>query len=132
MLWSATNCSRDGRVGILNDPLGNLVDSITFGALPSNISYGVSFENGVYVAYQDPTPRRTKFELKKARFYNFNFLDILTWNNCNPSPTEQSIDGAQFELTISVDDESLEGTSSPGNEVFTVNVNVPGIERSTV
>ena len=48
--------SSSGETVFLNDPLGNLVDSITFGALPSNISYGVSFENGVYVAYQDPTP----------------------------------------------------------------------------
>ena len=48
--------SSSGEFVYLNDSMGNLVDSITFGALPSNISYGVSFENGVYVAYQDPTP----------------------------------------------------------------------------
>ena len=48
--------SSSGEHIYLNDALGNLVDSITFGALPSNISYGVSFENEVYVAYQDPTP----------------------------------------------------------------------------
>ena len=54
------------------------------------------------------------------------------WNKVKPSPTAQFIDGAQLELTISIADESLEDTSSPGNEVFTVNVNVPGIERSTV
>ena len=34
--------SSSGETVFLNDPLGNLVDSITFGALPSNISYGVS------------------------------------------------------------------------------------------
>ncbi|MAU31282.1 MAG: hypothetical protein CMC36_05180 [Flavobacteriaceae bacterium] len=48
--------SSSGETVFLNDALGNLVDSITFGALPSNISYGVSFENEVYVAYQDPSP----------------------------------------------------------------------------
>ena len=48
--------SSSGESVYLNDALGNLVDSITFGALPSNISYGVSFENDVYVAYEDPTP----------------------------------------------------------------------------
>ena len=48
--------SSSGESIYLNDALGNLVDSIIFGALPSNISYGVSFEDEVYVAYQDPTP----------------------------------------------------------------------------
>ena len=48
--------SSSGESVYLNDALGNLVDSITFGALPSNISYGVSFENDIYVAYEDPTP----------------------------------------------------------------------------
>ena len=48
--------SSSGESIFLNDALGNDVDSITFGALPSNISYGVSFENQIYVAYQDPTP----------------------------------------------------------------------------
>ena len=48
--------SSSGESVYLNNDSGNLVDSISFGALPSNISYGVSFENEVYVAYQDPTP----------------------------------------------------------------------------
>ncbi|NDB56479.1 lamin tail domain-containing protein, partial [archaeon] len=48
--------SSSGETVFLNDENGDLIDSISFGALPSNISYGVSIENGVYVAYQEPTP----------------------------------------------------------------------------
>jgi len=48
--------SSSGESVYLHDALGNLVDSITFGPLLSNISYGVSFENQDYVAYNEPTP----------------------------------------------------------------------------
>ncbi len=48
--------SSQGESIFLNDANGDSVDSITFGVLPTNISYGVSHVNGVYVAYQNPTP----------------------------------------------------------------------------
>ncbi len=48
--------SSSGESVYLKDPMDIIIDSITFGAIPTNISYGVSFDNGIYVAYESPTP----------------------------------------------------------------------------
>ena len=96
--------SSSGESVYLNDPLGNLVDSITFGALPSNISYGVSFENDIYVAYQNPTPGEQND--------NFEFSGVLGvpltfshdgGNISNAIVLEISGDGTEDEIRYTFD-----------------------------
>ena len=48
--------SSSGESIFLKDNNGNNVDSITFGYLPTNISYGVSIENEEFAVFNNPTP----------------------------------------------------------------------------
>ena len=48
--------SSSGEDVYLYDSSGNIVDSISFEGLPSNISYGISSLSDDYVIFQDPTP----------------------------------------------------------------------------
>ena len=48
--------SSSGESIFLKDDSGNNIDSITFGYLPTNISYGVSIENEEFVIFDNPSP----------------------------------------------------------------------------
>jgi len=48
--------SSSGESIFLKDDSGNNIDSITFGFLPTNISYGVSIENEEFVIFNNPSP----------------------------------------------------------------------------
>ena len=48
--------SSSGDSVYLNDSQGNLIDSVITPNLPSNISYGVSFETDDYFVFDEPTP----------------------------------------------------------------------------
>ena len=48
--------SSSGESIFLKDDSGNNIDSITFGYLPTNISYGVSIENEEFVIFNNPSP----------------------------------------------------------------------------
>ena len=106
--------SSSGETVYLNDSMGNLVDSITFGALPSNISYGVSFENDIYVAFQDPTPGEEN--------YTSEYSGVLG------VPLTFSHDGGSIDTTINLE---ISGDGTEDMITYTTDFTEPD-ENSTI